>query len=152
PAHSVATLREEQALGALEQRDADAAASERGGRRQPGETSADDASAPPARHAAGRDERGAQVQAAHLLQVDRHPAFEATADVHGRTAGPVEVGKVQPHRAFVSDEARAMPAYAITGSSGYIGTRTTRRLLDADPENRVIGFDVRPPRVADPRL
>jgi UDP-glucose 4-epimerase len=45
-----------------------------------------------------------------------------------------------------------MPTYAITGASGYIGTRMTRHLLDADPENRVLGFDVRPPRVTDPRL
>jgi UDP-glucose 4-epimerase len=45
-----------------------------------------------------------------------------------------------------------MACYAITGSSGYIGTRLTRRLLDADPANRVLGFDVRPPRVSDPRL
>ncbi len=45
-----------------------------------------------------------------------------------------------------------MPTYAITGCSGYIGTRMTRRLLDADAENRVIGFDVRPPRFSDARL
>src|SRR5262245_25985172 len=45
-----------------------------------------------------------------------------------------------------------MPTYAITGASGYIGTRMTRHLLDADPENRVLGFDVRPPRVTDPRF
>jgi UDP-glucose 4-epimerase len=45
-----------------------------------------------------------------------------------------------------------MPTYAITGASGYIGTRMTRKLLDADPENRVLGFDVRPPRIEDPRL
>jgi UDP-glucose 4-epimerase len=45
-----------------------------------------------------------------------------------------------------------MPTYAITGASGYIGTRMTRHLLDADPENRVLGFDVRAPRVADPRF
>jgi UDP-glucose 4-epimerase len=42
--------------------------------------------------------------------------------------------------------------YAVTGSSGYIGTRTIRWLLDADPDHRVIGFDVRPPRIADARL
>jgi UDP-glucose 4-epimerase len=45
-----------------------------------------------------------------------------------------------------------MSTYAITGCSGYIGTQMTRRLLDADPANRVIGFDVRPPRFSDPRL
>jgi UDP-glucose 4-epimerase len=45
-----------------------------------------------------------------------------------------------------------MPTFAVTGSSGYIGTRTIRWLLDADPANRVIGFDVRPPRLEDPRL
>src|SRR5688572_20139836 len=45
-----------------------------------------------------------------------------------------------------------MATYAVTGSSGYIGTRTIRWLLEADPENRVIGFDVRPPRAGDPRL
>src|SRR5262249_33975557 len=45
-----------------------------------------------------------------------------------------------------------MPTYAITGASGYIGTRMTRYLLDADPENRVLGLDARPPRVTDPRL
>src|SRR6266702_1832612 len=45
-----------------------------------------------------------------------------------------------------------MATYAITGASGYIGTRMTRHLLDADPENRVLGFDVREPRIADPRL
>lgn len=44
-----------------------------------------------------------------------------------------------------------MPTYAITGSSGYLGTRMTERLLES-PENRVIGFDVRPPRVASDRL
>src|SRR5262249_20517438 len=45
-----------------------------------------------------------------------------------------------------------MPTYAITGASGYIGTRMTRHLLDPDAENRVLGFDVRPPRVSDPRF
>jgi UDP-glucose 4-epimerase len=45
-----------------------------------------------------------------------------------------------------------VPTYAITGSSGYIGTRTTRWLLEADPQNHVMGFDVRPPRFAHPRL
>ena len=45
-----------------------------------------------------------------------------------------------------------MPTYAVTGSSGYIGTRTIRWLLDADPANRVIGLDIRPPRLSDPRL
>src|SRR5262249_31157101 len=45
----------------------------------------------------------------------------------------------------------AMPTYAITGSSGYLGTRMTERLLES-PDNRVIGFDVRPPRVAADRL
>jgi UDP-glucose 4-epimerase len=45
-----------------------------------------------------------------------------------------------------------MATYAVTGSSGYIGTRTTRWLLDADPANRVLGFDVRPPRAPHPRL
>lgn len=45
-----------------------------------------------------------------------------------------------------------MPTYAVTGSSGYIGTRTIRWLLDASPDNHVIGLDVRPPRIADPRL
>jgi UDP-glucose 4-epimerase len=44
-----------------------------------------------------------------------------------------------------------MPVYAITGSSGYVGTRMTRRLLES-PDNRVIGFDVRPPRVESDRL
>lgn len=44
-----------------------------------------------------------------------------------------------------------MPVYAITGSSGYVGTRMTRRLLES-PDNRVIGFDVRPPRVDSDRL
>jgi UDP-glucose 4-epimerase len=45
-----------------------------------------------------------------------------------------------------------MSTFAITGSSGYIGTCMTRRLLAADPQNRVIGFDVRPPRVESDRL
>lgn len=45
-----------------------------------------------------------------------------------------------------------MTTYAITGSSGYIGTRMTRWLLEQDPEARVIGFDVRPPRVDSDRL
>jgi UDP-glucose 4-epimerase len=45
-----------------------------------------------------------------------------------------------------------MATYAITGSSGYIGTRMTRWLLERDGENRVLGFDVRPPRVPDARL
>jgi UDP-glucose 4-epimerase len=45
-----------------------------------------------------------------------------------------------------------MTTYAITGSSGYIGTRMTRWLLGADPEARVIGFDVRPPRLESDRL
>jgi UDP-glucose 4-epimerase len=36
--------------------------------------------------------------------------------------------------------------YAITGSSGYIGTRMTRLLLERDPECTIIGMDVRPPR------
>jgi len=45
--------------------------------------------------------------------------------------------------------------YAITGSSGYIGTRMTRLLLERDPECTVIGMDVRPPRgelATHPRL
>src|SRR5581483_7043058 len=46
---------------------------------------------------------------------------------------------------------RDMPVYAITGSSGYVGTRMTRRLLES-PDNRVIGFDVRPPRIDSDRL
>ena len=45
-----------------------------------------------------------------------------------------------------------MSTYAITGSSGYVGTRMTRWLLDASPDNRVIGFDVRPPRITSDRL
>lgn len=45
-----------------------------------------------------------------------------------------------------------MALYAVTGSSGYIGTRTIRWLLDESPDHRVIGFDVRPPRIADARL
>ncbi|MEW6777237.1 MAG: NAD-dependent epimerase/dehydratase family protein [Bdellovibrionota bacterium] len=45
-----------------------------------------------------------------------------------------------------------MPTYAITGSSGYVGTRMTRYLLEASTENRIIGFDVRPPRVQSDRL
>ena len=45
-----------------------------------------------------------------------------------------------------------MPTYAITGSSGYLGTRMTARLLAADPENRVLGFDLQPPRQAPARL
>src|SRR5215470_11549639 len=44
-----------------------------------------------------------------------------------------------------------MPTYAITGSSGYIGSRMVEALL-ARPESRVIGIDVRPPRVAPPGL
>jgi UDP-glucose 4-epimerase len=42
--------------------------------------------------------------------------------------------------------------YAITGSSGYVGTRMTEHLLARDPTARVIGFDVRPPRVTSDRL
>jgi UDP-glucose 4-epimerase len=42
--------------------------------------------------------------------------------------------------------------YAITGCAGYLGTRLTRWLLAADPRHRVLGFDVRPPAVTDPRL
>jgi UDP-glucose 4-epimerase len=45
-----------------------------------------------------------------------------------------------------------MATYAITGSSGYVGTRMTRWLLERDPEARIIGFDVRPPRVESDRL
>src|SRR5262245_36072414 len=45
-----------------------------------------------------------------------------------------------------------MATYAITGSSGYVGTRMTRLLLEADPDNRIIGFDVRPPRLEADRL
>jgi UDP-glucose 4-epimerase len=45
-----------------------------------------------------------------------------------------------------------MPTYAITGSSGYVGTRMTRWLLDASPDNKIIGFDVRPPRLESDRL
>jgi len=45
-----------------------------------------------------------------------------------------------------------MPTFAITGAAGYLGTRMTRHLLDADPENRVIGVDVRPGRIDDPRF
>jgi UDP-glucose 4-epimerase len=44
-----------------------------------------------------------------------------------------------------------MPVYAITGSSGYVGTRMIRRLLES-PDNRVIGLDVRPPRITSDRL
>jgi UDP-glucose 4-epimerase len=42
--------------------------------------------------------------------------------------------------------------YAITGSSGYVGTRMTRWLLEQDPTARIIGFDIRPPRVTSARL
>jgi UDP-glucose 4-epimerase len=42
--------------------------------------------------------------------------------------------------------------YAITGSSGYIGSRVVRHLLDSEPDCRIVGIDVRPPRVTDPRL
>jgi UDP-glucose 4-epimerase len=42
--------------------------------------------------------------------------------------------------------------YAITGSSGYVGTCMTRWLLEREPDARVIGFDVRPPRVDSDRL
>jgi len=45
-----------------------------------------------------------------------------------------------------------MTTYAITGSSGYVGTRMTRWLLEKEPGCRVIGFDVRPPRVESDRL
>ncbi len=45
-----------------------------------------------------------------------------------------------------------MATYAITGCSGYVGTRMTRWLLERDPEARIIGFDVRPPRVESDRL
>jgi UDP-glucose 4-epimerase len=45
-----------------------------------------------------------------------------------------------------------MATYAITGSSGYIGTRMTRWLLERDARDPVLGFDVRPPRVSHPRL
>lgn len=45
-----------------------------------------------------------------------------------------------------------MATYAITGCSGYVGTRMMRRVLDASPDNRVIGFDLRPPRIADVRI
>jgi UDP-glucose 4-epimerase len=45
-----------------------------------------------------------------------------------------------------------MATYAITGSSGYVGTRMTRWLLEREPDARVIGFDVRPPRVESDRL
>jgi UDP-glucose 4-epimerase len=45
-----------------------------------------------------------------------------------------------------------MTTYAITGSSGYVGTRMTRWLLERDPGARVIGFDVRPPRIESDRL
>lgn len=45
-----------------------------------------------------------------------------------------------------------MATYAITGSSGYVGTRMTRHLLEQDPEARVIGLDIRPPRVQSERL
>ncbi|MCW5829913.1 MAG: NAD-dependent epimerase/dehydratase family protein [Deltaproteobacteria bacterium] len=45
-----------------------------------------------------------------------------------------------------------MATYAITGSSGYVGTRMTRLLLDAPGNHRVIGFDVRPPRIQSDRL
>jgi len=34
--------------------------------------------------------------------------------------------------------------YAITGSSGYIGTRVCRHLLDSEPDCRIVGIDVRP--------
>jgi UDP-glucose 4-epimerase len=45
-----------------------------------------------------------------------------------------------------------MTTYAITGSSGYVGTRMTRWLLEKEPDCRIIGFDVRPPRVESDRL
>jgi UDP-glucose 4-epimerase len=45
-----------------------------------------------------------------------------------------------------------MATYAITGSSGYVGTRMTRWLLEREPDARVIGFDVRPPRLESDRL
>jgi UDP-glucose 4-epimerase len=45
-----------------------------------------------------------------------------------------------------------MATYAITGSSGYVGTRMTRWLLEREPDAKVIGFDVRPPHVQSDRL
>jgi len=44
-----------------------------------------------------------------------------------------------------------MTTYAITGSSGYVGTRMTRWLLEREPSARVIGFDLRPPRIEPPK-
>ena len=48
----------------------------------------------------------------------------------------------------------SLPArcYAITGASGYIGTRMTRRLLDREPDCHIVAIDIRPPRLTDPRL
>jgi len=45
-----------------------------------------------------------------------------------------------------------MATYAITGCSGYVGTRMTKLLLDAPGNHKIIGFDVRPPRVQSDRL
>jgi UDP-glucose 4-epimerase len=45
-----------------------------------------------------------------------------------------------------------MATYLITGSSGYIGTRMTRLLLEREPDARIIGVDVRRPRIDSDRL
>lgn len=45
-----------------------------------------------------------------------------------------------------------MATYAITGCSGYVGTRMLRWLFEREPDARIIGFDVRPPRVESDRL
>ncbi len=39
-----------------------------------------------------------------------------------------------------------MTRYAITGASGYVGTRLSRWLLAHEPDAQLIGFDVRPPQ------
>jgi nucleoside-diphosphate-sugar epimerase len=41
---------------------------------------------------------------------------------------------------------------AITGASGYVGTRLIERLAADDSVGTILGFDVRPPRVTPPKL
>jgi UDP-glucose 4-epimerase len=64
----------------------------------------------------------------------------------------VDIGQSARQRQLGYAAPQMTTLYAITGSSGYIGTRMTRHLLDSDPEARVIGFDVRPPRIESDRL
>src|SRR5262249_40658724 len=91
PAHVVAALGVEELGVLLEKRHLDATAAEPRRHRQPGEAAADDAGATAG--APGVAERPRQVQRAHRLQMDRHPAVETAANEDAGVVGDERVRK-----------------------------------------------------------